>query len=208
MRKYLFLFALPLLCACNQPPDASSTVHSPLVDSLHNADTVVKPVTKDRVIIPGKGIGQISINGNADSLRASMGKPDSSDAAMGSSLMIWNVKHKKGIYKTIVYAHHNMGAADENVSHIRAIFINSPHYKTADYSGVGSNMRDIRKLFKFTVHAIPGYTTKQLALYNDYGAGISFEADSTGRCHGVLVYARGDSSVTYINMLPHPMHHQ
>ena len=100
-----------------------------------------------------------------------------------------------------------MGAKDENVSHIKAIFVSSPFYKTADYSGVGSNMRDIRKLFKLTMHAIPGYTTKQLALYNDYGAGISFEADSTGRCHGVLVYAKGDSSVTYINMLPHPMHH-
>ncbi len=206
MRKYLFLFALPFLCACNQPPDGASTLHSPLVDSLHKADTTIKPITRVRAIVPGKSVGRISINANADSLSNSIGKPDSSDAAMGASMMIWNVKYKNGNYRTIVYAHHNMGAKDENVSHIKAIFVSSPYYKTADYSGAGSDLRDVRKLFKLTMHAIPGYTTKQLALYNDYGAGISFEADSTGRCHGVLVYARGDSSVTYINMLPHPMH--
>lgn len=202
MRKFIFLFALPVLYACNQPQQ--STEHSALVDSLHTADTAVKPVTKDRMIVPGKSIGAMKINGNADSLQTSIGKPDSSDAAMGSAMMVWNVKYKNGSYKTIIYSQHNMGEADENVSHIKAIFVSSPYYKTTDYSGAGSNMRDVRKLFKFTVHAIQGYTIKQLALYNDYGAGISFEADSTGRCHGVLVYAKGDSSVTYINMLPHP----
>lgn len=204
MRKYLILFTLPLLCACNQAP---STVHSALVDSLHMADTAVKPVTKAHVIVPGKSVGPISINGNADSLANTLGKPDSSDAGMGASIMAWSMKYKKGTYKTIVYAHHNMGAPDENVSYIKAIYVSAPFYKTADYSGAGSDLRDISKLFKLTVHAIPGYTTKQLALYNDYGAGISFEADSTGRCHGVLVYAKGDSSVTYANILPHPVHH-
>ncbi|MGN6178039.1 MAG: hypothetical protein ACTHNW_02595 [Mucilaginibacter sp.] len=203
MRKYIILFVLPLLCACNQTP---STVHSALVDSLHMADTAVKPVTKAHVIVPGKSVGLITINGNADSLANTLGKPDSSDAAMGASTLAWNVKYKKGHYRIIVYSHRNMGAQDENVSHIKAIYVNAPYYKTADYSGAGSSLRDIRKLFKLTSHAIPGYTTKQLALYNDYGAGISFEADSTGRCHGILVYARGDSSVTYINMLPHPAH--
>jgi hypothetical protein len=208
MRKYLILIALPLWCACNQSPNgAASTVHSPLVDSLHKADTVVKPITQARVIIPGKSVGPISINGNADSLSSSMGKPDSSDAAMGASMMIWNVKYKKGTYKTIIYAHRNMGAKDENVSHIKAIFVSSPFYKTTDYSGTGSDLRDVRKFFKLKAHAIPGYTAKQLALYNDYNAGISFEADSNGHCHGVLVYAKGDSSVTYINMLPHPANH-
>jgi hypothetical protein len=202
MRKYIYLFALSFLCACGQPQPA---LHSALVDSLHNADTVVKPITKARVIMPGKGIGPMLINGNADSLTTIMGKPDSTDAAMGALMMKWNVKYKKGNYSTIIYAHRNMGTADENVSHIKAIYVSSPHFKTADYSGAGSDLRDIRKLFKLTMHAVPGYTTKQLALYNDYGAGISFEADSTGRCHGVLVYARGDSAVTYIDMLPHPL---
>lgn len=200
MRKSLFLFMLPLLCACNQP---DGKVHSKLVDSLHNADTAVKPVTKARVIIPGKSVGPISINSNADSLATMIGQPDSTDAAMGASMLVWSQPYKGSTYKTIVYAHRDMGAKDENVSHIKAIFVSSPYYKTSDYSGAGSNMRDIRKLFKLTAHAIPGYTSKQLALYNDYGAGISFEADSTGRCHGVLIYAKGDSSVTYINMLPH-----
>lgn len=204
MRKFIALFALLLLCACNQAP---TTVHSSLVDSLHMADTVVKPITKAHVIVPGKSVGPISINGNADSLVYILGKPDASDAAMGSSMLVWNVKYKKGNYKTVVYAHRNMGAPDENVSHIKAIYVSAPFYKTADYSGVGSGLRDVRKLFKLSVRAIPGFTIKQLALYNDYGAGISFEADSTGRCYGVLVYAKGDSSVTYINMLPRSMHH-
>jgi hypothetical protein len=198
MKKHLIILSLPVWFACNQP---QATVHSALVDSLHMADTVVKPITKAHVIIPGKSVGQMAINGNADSLATSLGKPDSSDAAMGAAMMLWRNKYKKGVYKTIVYAHRNMGAADENVSHIKAIYVSAPFFKTADYSGAGSDLRDVRKLFKLTMHPIPGYTTKQLAFYNDYGAGISFAADSTGRCHGVLVYARGDSSVTYVNML-------
>jgi hypothetical protein len=197
MRKNLILIALPVLFACNQP---QTTIHSTLVDSLHMADTAVKPVTSARVIVPGKSVGPMTINTNADSLAAKMGKPDSSDAAMGASMMLWDVKYKKRHYKTIIYAHRNMGAADENISHIKAIYVSSPYFKTSDYSGAGSDLRDVRKLFKLTMHAIPGYTTKQLALYSDYGAGISFEADSTGRCHGVLVYNRGDSAVTYVNI--------
>src|ERR1700744_3694334 len=107
MRKYSLIFALPfLLCACDQAPQ--SAVHSALVDSLHNADTVVKPITAARVIIPGKSVGPMAINGNADSVSAKMGKPDSSDAAMGASLVMWNVKYKNRTYKVIIYAHHNM----------------------------------------------------------------------------------------------------
>jgi hypothetical protein len=199
MRKYIFLIFLPFLCACSQP---QSTVHSALADSLHAADSVVKPITKARIIIPGKSVGPMRIEGDADSLLTIMGKPDSIDGAMGASLMLWHVKYHKKMYETAIYAHRNMGAPDENINHIKAIWVSSTYYKTADYAGAGSELRDVKKLFKLTMHAIPGYSVKQLALYSDYGAGISFEADSTGRCHAVLVYARGDSSAAYLNIIP------
>jgi hypothetical protein len=145
MRKYIFLIFLPFLCACSQP---QSTVHSALADSLHAADSVVKPITKARIIIPGKSVGPMRIEGDADSLLTIMGKPDSIDGAMGASLMLWHVKYHKKMYETAIYAHRNMGAPDENINHIKAIWVSSTYYKTADYAGAGSELRDVKKLFK------------------------------------------------------------
>jgi len=199
MRKFLVIPAVLFLFACSE----QSTGHKSLADSLHMADTVVKPITKARVVIPGKSIGPILLMADADSLATSLGKPDSTNGAMGASVMLWHVKYHKKNYETVVYAHRNMGAPDEKINHIKAIWVNSPYYKTADYGGAGSELKDIKKQFKLTMHTIPGYTVKQLALYSDYGAGISFEADSTGKCHAVLVYERGDSSVTYLNINSH-----
>ena len=196
MRKFLVIPAVLFFFACSQ----QSTGHKSLADSLHVADTSVKPITKAKIIIPGKSIGQIRIEADADSMITRMGKPYLTDGAMGASLMIWHVKRKKGIYEVSIYAHRNMGGADEKINHIKVIRVTSPWFKTADYAGAGSELKDVKKQFKLTIHAIPGYTTKQLALYSDYGAGISFEADSTGRCHAVWVYARGDSSATYLDI--------
>jgi len=194
MRKYLFLPAiLPLLFACN-----SSSTHKTLADSLHVADTTLKHLVPARMIIPGKRIGTITLNSNADSLTTTLGKPDFSDAAMGAAFMTWYADHKKSSYQTSVYAHHNMGNKDEAISHVEIIRVTSPWYKTADYAGAGSMLKDVKKLYRLKKH--PSTGSKKLWMYDDYNAGIAFEVDSTQRCVAVLVHTKGDSTLTYINL--------
>ena len=195
MLKYLFIPTIAvMLAACNL-----SANHQSLADSLHMADTVVKPITADRQIIPGKKVGQIYVDENADSVVLKMGKPDSSDAAMGASLMTWNVNHNKSVGKITIYAHRNMGGADEANNHIKQIRVTLPWYKTADYAGPGSELKDIQKIYKLRRRPAPG-SAKKVSLYEDYQAGIGFEVDSTGKCLAVRVYAPQDSSGTYLNM--------
>ena len=67
-----------------------------------------------------------------------------------------------------------MGGPDEAVSHIKVIRVTSPWYKTADYAGAGSELKDVRKIYKLKMHTMPGYKPKYLALYDDYRAGIGF----------------------------------
>jgi len=196
MLKYTLILAVTsLMLGCEQ-----SSTHKTLADSLHMADTALKTISPARMIVPGKRIGLISINENADSVILKLGKPARADAAMGASMMTWFIKRKKHTYQTSIYAHRNMGGADEAVSHVKEIRVTSPWYKTADYSGAGSALKDIKKLYKLVMRPVSNPNIKKLSLYDDYGAGIGFEVDSTGKCTAVLVHAEGDSSVTYIDM--------
>jgi len=194
MRKFILIPAiLSLLFACN-----SSSSHKTLADSLQVADTSLKHLEPRRIIVPGKSIGDMTINGNADSLVHLLGKPNFSDAAMGAVYMSWNVKRKKAVRQVNIYAQRDTGAADEAISHIKIIRVTSHWYKTADYAGAGSMLKDIIKLYKLKRN--PSTGSKNLWMYDDYNAGIAFEVDSTQRCVSVLVHTKGDSTLTYINM--------
>jgi len=198
MRRYIFIIAINFsLFACNQNQPATT---QSLADSLHTADTSVKAISPARMIIPGKKIGHIYINADADSLAAKLGHPKFNDAAMGALLMIWKADYNGHVYETGTYSHRKMGDADDAVSYIKEIRTTSPRFKTADYAGPGSELKDIMKLYKLKKRDVPGVTDKKTALYDDYAAGIGFEVDSNGKCTAVLVHAPGDSSVTYINL--------
>jgi hypothetical protein len=194
MRKFFFIPAIiSLLFACN-----SLSSHKTLADSVQIADTALKHLEPKRIIVPGKSIGAMTIGGNADTLTHLLGKPNFSDAGMGSAYISWNIKHKNNVRQVDIYAHHNMGAADEGVSHIKLIRVTSPWYKTNDYAGAGSMLKDVIKLYKLKRH--PSAGSKKLLIYDDYNAGIAFEVDSTQRCVSVMVHTKGDSTLTYINM--------
>jgi len=195
MFKYIFILGIiTMLFACNWMKP-----HRSLADSLHMADSAIKPITADRQIIAGKKVGPIYINEDADSAIARLGKPDSGDAAMGASMMMWIVKHNKHTGKLIIYAHRNIGGADEAINRIKQIRITLPWYKTTDYAGPGSELKDIQKIYKLKDYASP-INAKKLWLYQDYPAGIGFEVDSTGKCLAVRVYAPQDSSGTYLTV--------
>ena len=199
MFKYTSVAAIAcLLLACNQPDKTQSTITTTATATITHADTTIKPVAPAQLIIAGKSIGGTYINESTDSVITKLGKPDSGDAAMGASLMTWFSKRDKSTYRTSVYAHRNMGGTDENISYVKAIRVTSPYFKTADYAGAGSEMKDVMKLYKLKKHAAPG--NKKMWLYDDSRAGIGFEADSTGRCTAVMIHPKGDSYTTYLNM--------
>ena len=194
MFKYLIIPAIAVLIfGCE-----SMSTHKSLADSIHAVDTHLKTIVSVKMIVPGKRIGDIYINENADSVVAKLGKPDWSDAAMGASFMVWFNKKGRNIHKTSIYAHRNMGAADEKVNYIKEIRETSPSFKTADYGGAGSEIKDVMRLYRLEKHPAPG--NKKLWLYDNYHEGIGFEVDSTGKCLAVYIHAPDDSSTAHLDI--------
>jgi hypothetical protein len=193
LKFFLIPAAAVLMFGCN-----SMSEHKSLADSIHAIDTPLKIIGPAKLIVPGKRIGNIFINESADSVVAKLGKPDSSDGAMGASFMAWFDKTGKTIRQTSIYAHRNMGSKDENISHVKVIRETSPTFKTADYGGAGSALKDVMKLYKLEKHPAPG--SKKLWMYDNYQTGIGFEVDSTGKCLAVYVHAPNDSSAMYLSI--------
>lgn len=193
MIKYGLIIAACGLClACNQPANKSGAT----VSQDQPIDTsVVQPVLPDSLISPGKGIGNIRLGDDANGVTNTLGKPDRSDAAMGASVMTWFADSDTSGYRLTVYAHRNMGAKDENISHIKQIRVTSPAYKTADGTGVGASLNSMQKHFTPVKRIVPGVN-----VYDDVKAGISFEMDAADKCSAVIVHTAGDSAATYINM--------
>lgn len=181
---------------------SSVAVQDSATNKLIASDTSTsQTVPADRLIMPGKGIGHIMVNEDIETAIKLLGRPDSSDAAMGSALMVWFAKHDRKGYRTSVFAHRNMGGKDEAVSRIQKILISSPWFKTADGVGVGSSLAAIKK--GYTVKSTLGYNTQtgKVEVYTDLDKGISFEVDKTGdKCVAVVVHKAHDTAATCINM--------
>jgi hypothetical protein len=206
------------LFACNQSAkkqtDADTTqqaadtgrVKQPILD-----DSIAKsPATTDtgktqvlapaQLITPGRSIGLIRLNGNVEDVSQLLGRPDSSDAAMGSSLMVWYAKHNGSGYRTSVFAHRNMGAKDEIISRIQKILVTSPEFKTTEGIGVGSTLDEIKK--SYDLKPTSDYKNKgsKVQVYTDLDKGISFETDASNKCVGVVVHKPHDTASAYLNM--------
>ena len=194
MLKYLVIPAvIMLMFGCD-----SLSSHKSLADSIHAVDTPLKTIAKAKMIIPGKRIGDICIGESTDSVVLKLGKPDSGDNAMGASVMTWFDKTGRLVHQTSIYTHKTMGAKDERISHVELIRETGPSYKTADYGGASSALKDVMKLYKLKKHPDPA--NKKVWLYDNYQTGIGFEVDSTQRCLAVYIYAPGDSAATYLNI--------
>lgn len=171
-----------------------TTVHHTLAsDTGYNSQA-------DWLITPGKGIGHIVLDDDVQNVIKQLGKPDSADAAMGSSLMVWFAGHHPKGNRTAVFAHRNMGGKDESVNRVRKVLVTSPRFKTAEGMGAGSAKTDIDK--NYTLKAINSYTGKggKVQVYTDLAKGISFEIDNGGKCVGVVVHKVDDTAAAYLNM--------
>lgn len=197
------IFILPILCclfAC-KPKTGHETQEKQDLTAVKAIDDTAKMIPPDKLIEPGTGVGKLVLNGNADSAASFLGKPDFSDAAMGSALMTWYAKHDTAGYKTSIFADHNFGAKDEGVARIRKIRVTSPYFKTADGLGTGMGLYQYQK--HFNLKALTSYKAKgkKIKVYEAVGKGIAFEVDSaSGKGVAIAVHKPGDSLATYINM--------
>jgi hypothetical protein len=196
MKKILNYVALPLLFACN------SAVNKAPIDTISNAsvDSIAAPPTvkSEQLIRPGEGIGQLAIGMPVDSAIALLKRPDSSDAAMGSTLMVWYSKdnHK---YRTAVFA--GMSEGNETVRHIKRIMVSSPWFKTNDNLAVGASLPDIQQTHRVKKVDDNVASQKGLVVFDDNEAGITFDIDSTSnKCVAITVHKKGEGTGSYINM--------
>jgi hypothetical protein len=164
-------------------------------------DDTGKMVIPDKLIVPGKSIGKITISGNADSLSAILGKPDFSDAAMGSTVMTWYANHDTAGHKTSIFANHNFGSKDESIARVRKVLVTSPTFKTAEGINTGLSLAEYQK--HYNLSPISSYTAKgkKVKVYEAKGKGIAFEVDSaSGKGVGIVIHQPKDSLATYINL--------
>ncbi|MDB5149438.1 MAG: hypothetical protein JWQ57_3458 [Mucilaginibacter sp.] len=194
------------LAETNKVPKDTTGQHLPNKNDTTKHHTLASdtgattPPQSNWLITPGKSIGHIALNDDVQNTITQLGKPDSSDAAMGSSLMVWFAKHDPAGYRTAVFSHHNMGGKDESVSHVQKILVTSPRFKTDDGVGVGSTKQEIQKTYKLKPTSTYSKNSSKVQVYTDLDKGISFEIDGGGKCVGVVVHKANDTASAYLNM--------
>lgn len=199
--KYGFVICTAFsIFSCGQHAGKETTDKQDLT-AVKAIDDTGKMVIPDKLIVPGKSIGKITIGGNADSLSSILGKPDLSDAGMGSAVMIWYANHDTSGYKTSIFANHNFGSKDESIPRIRKILVTSPAFKTAEGLNTGLTLAEYQK--HFDLSPISSYIAKdkKVKIYEAKGKGIAFEVDSaSGKGVGIVIHQPKDSLATYINL--------
>ena len=193
-------FCCVLFLACNSPQNQSAQSKA-AADTIVNTaiSTLEKQVPADSLIIPGKSIGQISLNENAANVYKLLGKPDSSDAAMGKSLSTWYADHDKKGYVTQIFCARDMGNADENISSINQIRVTSPYFKTKEGICAGTTLQEINAVFSTKKSVSYPNKNSPYAIY-DNGKGIAFEINNSQKCMAVIVYLPGDKGgITYLS---------
>ena len=224
--KYLFLIiALLFFEACNQQPntendeadsaaitnDAKPRERDALSDinksGKTNNDTITNEGPANKVIVPGKSIGNIEI-GMDDSGLEAFGKPDMSDAAMGKAWVTWYGKkpdeHNNKTQLNVYTAYKDTSMRAKTVQQIRTT---SSFFETAGGLHVYASLSDIKqqypKLKKAAVYTDDG---RKIDIYDAQQQGIAFEivnANQQQICTGIIIHKSG-VKVTQVYISLHP----
>jgi hypothetical protein len=224
--KYLFLIiALLFFEACNQQPntennaadsaaitnDAKPRERDALSDinksGKTNNDTITNEGPANKVIVPGKSIGNIEI-GMDDSGLEAFGKPDMSDAAMGKAWITWYGKkpdeHNNKTQLNVYTAYKDTSMRAKTVQQIRTT---SSFFETAGGLHVNASLSDIKqqypKLKKVAVYTDDG---RKIDIYDAQQQGIAFEivnANQQQICTGIIIHKSG-VKVTQVYISLHP----
>jgi hypothetical protein len=186
MKKLIFCLSVILLLSCNEKQKKEeNTVIQTENSSEKISETNIKSTIFEKQIIPGKRIGNIILEENATAVLDSLGKPDSSDAAMGKAISTWN-KGDSGLLTLITST--QMGV--EDFSRIKAIRSLSKDFKTVDNLGISSSIAELKKYYRLDPVGKFTDNGKHYYLYTT-PKGIAFEMGMNQKCNGVLLYSPG-----------------
>lgn len=165
-------------------------------------------VATNRLIIPGKSIGQTALNMKGDTVNQLLGKGDRQDAAMGKAWVVWYAKPAAPDTlpkETTIYFVTNMGGPDE-ASRVKQIRVTSVFFKTAAHLGVGSHLRALQKAYP-QLSSPQTYTSpqtgKSITILDDKTSGIAFEINAAHICTAVVVHEpQQPVNTTYIHLFP------
>lgn len=197
MKKLLYIVLGAILVSCNGKKEAEETAGT--TDTLS-----VSKINPRLLIVPGKSIGNIAIEMNADSLQTILGKPDLSDAAMGKAWLTWFSKVSDTVTgnELNIYTEYKNDGMTEKV--VRQIRITSDEFLTADGIRTGKSLDDISTVFP-KIKLIGHYDTTTpipVSVYDATDDGIAFETENN-ICTGIIIHPKGRPvSEEYITFHP------
>lgn len=201
MKQTHFKYAIVVCCvvsiSCGQ---STSVTNKPVVDTTAAIQTPADTTEMQQVIIPGAQLGHIMLGLNADSIETLLGKPDSSDAAMGKAWLTWKGKETKQT-KLQVYTTYKDTSMRERT--VQQIYTTSPHFKTNTGLHVGSELAviktgfpDLKKTAVYTESGTP------VELYDAIAEGIAFEIKRSV-CAGIIIHKKEQrADAVYIMLHP------
>lgn len=194
----LWFACLLAVGSCNKKETQTTTITG-TTDSI----PAVKPVSR-MTIIPGKSIGNIFLEQNAETLDSILGKPDLSDAAMGKAWLTWFSKVSDTVTgnELNIYTTYKNNELNEKV--VRQVRITSDEFKTSEGLSTGQSLDDIRKVFpnlepsgKYDIE-----TPNPVSLYDAVDDGIAFEVEKN-ICVGIIIHEKGKKvSEVYLSFHP------
>ncbi|SJZ98891.1 hypothetical protein SAMN04488128_102175 [Chitinophaga eiseniae] len=156
-------------------------------------------------IVPGESIGQVKLEMPANEL-ASLGKPDTGDAAMMKAWRIWYGRRKGGAVDSAAVLAVFTAMRTQDTQYVKEIRVTSRRFRTAEKVGAGSTMTAIRKAYP-GLKLVKVYAAKnksrRIEVYDDEKLGIAFEtANARSRralCSMVVVHTPGDPPGSYLD---------
>lgn len=191
-RYILTILCISVLFACNQKSksvsDAIKNESRAHTDTNGTKDIAI---AGDKLIIPGKSIGQTGLNEAANAVVNRLGKPDFGDAAMGKSVSAWYDGHNRKSYTVYIYCTTDMG--NDDISRVKVIRVSSPSFKTQNRLYAGMLIADAQKHYKLEQLGAFKLNNSNRMLYDDTAVGIAFDADRSGNITGIAVHEPGKS---------------
>lgn len=139
----------------------------------------------DRLIVPGKQVGEIYINADIEKVYDRLGKPDRANAAAGKVAAVWfGVNNSAG--SLAVFSARDMGNSE--ISRIKLIRTSSPEFKTREGISVATDTGRIRRTFPDIKSIEIFQENGQKYTIYDSRAGIAFETNTKGLCSAVIIH--------------------
>ena len=95
-RYVLIALCVLTLFACrHKSKSVSEAIKNESENHTDAGNTAQTVIADDKLITPGKSIGQMVLNEATSEAMSRLGKPDFADAAMGKSVSVWYDDHNK-----------------------------------------------------------------------------------------------------------------